>query len=341
MLTTLACACHLRRKWEIAVTSRIRSSLNNWIQIDLRKAAVATASGVLATVLPLQVHGAAEASPGSLPLIGCDSLAEMSSAECIVDIPGSSSSGGTASTQTGATPVMVDPCSYSQIDVANSMLNADRVTSEINETTTTTGVWYERSCPDGTVDTVSWAPPGGAAPAPALPSPQVLAQQAITSVTVTTPEVSLDPFYLLDDGRRATLKNAQTWLWVDAAKWVPLTPRVDVGPVWVQATITPQTLIVSVDDGVTGPYSCVGPGTPIAASTPVDEPSPTCSLQFTEQTDGGTWSVNVQVSYAVSWVGFDGTTSVSGTLPDLVSAPITIPLAVLAAKPELIDAAAD
>ena len=236
-------------------------------------------------------------------------------------------------------PVVVDPCSYSQIDVANSMLNADRVTSEINETTTTTGVWYERSCPDGTVDTVSWAPPGGAAPAPALPSPQVLAQQAITSVTVTTPEVSLDPFYLLDDGRRATLKNAQTWLWVDAAKWVPLTPRVDVGPVWVQATITPQTLIVSVDDGVTGPYSCVGPGTPIAASTPVDEPSPTCSLQFTEQTDGGTWSVNVQVSYAVSWVGFDGTTSVSGTLPDLVSAPITIPLAVLAAKPELIDAA--
>ena len=184
---------------------------------------------------------------------------------------------------------------------------------------------------------LGWTPPGGTAPAQVLPSPQALAQQAVTSVTVPAPEVSLDPFYLLDDGRRATLKNAQTWLWIDASQWVPLTPRVDVGPVWVQATITPQTILVNVDDGVTDAVSCDGPGTPIPAGTPMDQPSPTCSVQFTEQTDGGTVQVDVQVSYSVTWTGFDGAASVSGTLVDLVSAPTTIPLAVLAAKPELID----
>lgn len=237
-----------------------------------------------------------------------------------------------------AVPV-VDPCSYTQIDVANSMLSAGRVLDEVNETTTTTGVWYERSCPDGTVDTVSWTPPpGAAAPASALPSPQVLAQQAATSVTVTTPEVNLDPYYLLEDGRRATLKNAQTWFWMSPAEWVPLKPRVDVGPVWVEATITPHTIVLSANDGVTEAVSCAGPGTPIPVGTPLDEPSPTCSVQFTEQTDGDAWQVQVYVAYAVTWVGFDGTTSVSGTLPDLTSAPTTIPLAVLAAKPELIDA---
>lgn len=267
--------------------------------------------------------------------VTCDGAIDGSVA---ASVDGSAATGSDSSNSTSA-PV-VDPCSYTPIDVVNSMLNANRVVSEINETTTTTGSWYERSCPDGSVATVGWAPPPGA-PEAALPAPQVLAQQAATSVTVTTPPVSLDPFYLLEDGRRATLKNAQTWLWVDAAHWVPLTPRVDVGPVWVQATITPQTIVVSVDDGVTGTYTCAGPGTPISPGTPVDEPSPTCSIQFTEQTDGGTWAVNVQVSYSVSWTGFDGTSSVSGTLPDLVSAPTTIQLAVLAAKPELIDAAAD
>lgn len=282
-------------------------------------------------------------APPGLASPGCSSGAtiggSLGSVSCEVSVPGSSSPSSTGATGSssvaGSQTAVVDPCSYVVVDVANSLLNADRVLDELNETTSTTGIWYERSCPGGALDTISWAPPGTEA---VVPSVQVLAQQATASVTVVTPGVSLDPYFLLEDGRRATLKNAQTWFWVDVGQWVPLTPRVEVGPVWVEATVTPQMLIVHPNDGVTGSYTCVGPGTPVVAGTPMDEPSPTCSLQFTEQTEGGSWPVAVQVSYSVSWVGFDGSASVSGTLPDLVSAPITVPLAVLSAKPELIDA---
>ncbi len=154
---------------------------------------------------------------------------------------------------------------------------------------------------------------------------------------VVTPAVSMDPFYLLADGRRATLKNAETWLW--ATSWNSLTPRVEAGPVWIQATISPTTIVVHPNDGgVTPDYSCAGPGTPIPPGTPMDKASPTCSLQFRQETDGSSWPVTVQARYSVSWVGFDGAQTVSGTLPDLTSAPAGYPLAVLTAKPELIDA---
>lgn len=274
--------------------------------------------------------------------VGCGSFVAGGGVACkgTVDVLSGtiSGSGSGAPTAGGnASTYPMNPCTVEVFDLANSMVNADRVVSPVTSETMSTGTWYEQTCPDGSTPTISWAGPD----APALPSPESLAQQAISSVTVATPQISLDPFYLLSDGRRATLKNVQTWLWIDAAAWVPLTPRVDVGPVWAQATISPQTIIVNRNDGSGESYSCKGPGTPIPAGTPVDEPSPTCSLQFTEETDGGTWPVSVQVSYSVTWTGFNGSAAVGGTLPDLTSAPVTIPLAVLTAKPELIDPAHD
>ncbi|WP_134324514.1 hypothetical protein [Cumulibacter soli] len=246
-----------------------------------------------------------------------------------------------ASGQAGSSaPAAADPCTYTARNAETvGWVSAARAISDLTETTASTGSWYEQSCPGRAVDLVGWAPPAedtAEADAP-LPSPVSLAEQAVTSVTVTTPDIVLDPFYLLDDGRHATLKNAQTWIWIDPAQWKTLTPKVEVGPVWVEATITPQTIHVDPNDGVTPPYSCSGPGTTIPASTPIDEASPTCSIQLTEPTDGDTWPVEVWVSYSASWEGFDGTQMVSGTLDDLVSAPTTIPLAVLTAKTELVD----
>src|SRR5699024_857111 len=135
----------------------------------------------------------ADASPN----VGCVSLSEIGGASCAAVVPGESSgvpSGGqqpAAPGGSGGQPAVPDPCTYTQIDVANSLISAARVSSEVNETTLTTGTWYERDCDDGSVNMVNWAPPGGAAPEVVLPSPQVLAQQAVTSVTVTTPQISL------------------------------------------------------------------------------------------------------------------------------------------------------
>ncbi|GAB3293097.1 hypothetical protein GCM10027298_00540 [Epidermidibacterium keratini] len=173
--------------------------------------------------------------------------------------------------------------------------------------------------------------------APALPSPAELAVQASASVTVVTPPVVFSPYWALDDGRFATLKNAETWVWIDPVDWSGYAPRVEAGPVWVEATITPIQIVVSPNDGVTEPVTCEGPGTPVGEGVPLSEPSPTCSLRFVQQTDGNSWPVGVQVVYSVSWVGFDGTVNVSGTLENLISAPATYPLAVLSSKTRLVD----
>jgi len=174
-------------------------------------------------------------------------------------------------------------------------------------------------------------------PAPALPDPQQLAINLRSTTTVTTPAININPYLSTPDGRRATLKNAHTWFWVDAASWTTLTPRIDAGPVWAEATITPISLVIEPHDGVTPTKTCNGPGTPITPDVPMSQPSPTCSIAFGAQTDGGTWPMTVYVVYSVSWTGFDGTATVGGQLANITSPPVAYPIAVLAAKPELVD----
>lgn len=195
------------------------------------------------------------------------------------------------------------------------------------------GQWVYAICDSGN-NSRQWVRNGQ----PPLANPLDLALQARSSVTVTTPAMSISPDWTLKDGRKATLKKAQTWFWAsDKGTWSVLTPRVDAGPVWAQATITPTALVINPNDGVTSTLTCGGPGTPIPASTPMTTQSPDCSLAFLQQTDGGTWPVSVSVRYSVTWSGFDGTQTVGGTLDPLVSAPVVYPLAVITARTQLID----
>ena len=218
--------------------------------------------------------------------------------------------------------------------------DAQRAVGTMNSVNATIGTgrsWAAWGCADGSWN-VGEVTAGPGAAAAALPSPSELAIQASTSVTLTTPPVSINPYWLRPDGRNATLKNAETWFWVDQANWVTHTPRVDAGPVWVEATITPTSIVITPNDGVTDMKTCKGKGTPLPQNPPpLSEPSPTCSVRFLNQTDGTTWPMTVHVVYSVTWTGFDGTNPVSGTLADISTAPVTYPIAVLTAKPVLVD----
>lgn len=199
------------------------------------------------------------------------------------------------------------------------------------------GYWTASYCP-GQPPAYTWVQNGvGAGAAPVLADPQQLAIQLRNTTTVTTPAVSINPYMSTPDGRMATLKNAHTWFWVDPSRWIPLVPRLDAGPVWAQATITPKSLVVDPGDGITPTKTCNGPGTPIGDGIPMNQPSPTCSVTFAQQTDGGTWPMSVHVVFSVTWTGFDGTQPVGGQLADITSPPVAHPIAVLTAKPELVD----
>ncbi len=268
--------------------------------------------------------------------------------------PGSTSDGtATGSSDPGASAVSApDPCSY----VASLATPAGTRTGQAPNggtqqyatgspppagETVDSGYWLIAYCPQGTA-TYTWVANGapsvpGAPAAPVLADPQQLAMDLRSTTTVTTPAVNINPYLVTPDGRRATMKNAYTWFWVDPVSWASLTPRIDAGPVWVQATITPVSLVIEPHDGLTPAKTCTGPGTPISDGVPMSEPSPTCSVAFTAPTDGGTWPMSVHVVYSVTWTGFDGTEAVGGTLADIASPAVAYPIAVLTAKPELVD----
>ncbi|WP_146135270.1 hypothetical protein [Antricoccus suffuscus] len=253
---------------------------------------------------------------------------------------------------TAGTSSAPDPCSYASYAATPS----NPYTGQAPDTGTKTydqgrpppagetyesGYWVGSYCP-GAAPTYTWVRNGtpgvpGAPAAPVLADPQQLAVDLRSTTAVTTPALNINPYLVTPDGRRATMKNAYTWFWVDVASWSAVTPRIDAGPVWVEATITPVSLVIEPNDGTTPTKTCSGPGTPIGEGVPMSQPSPTCSVAFAAQTYGGTWPMTVHVVYSVTWTGFDGTQAVGGTLADITSPAVAYPIAVLTAKPELVD----
>lgn len=305
---------------------------------------------VVLLALSLTVSAAlSAAAEGKRSTSTSDGANAQNTSDSSAKVSASTSDGPSSAPQSSPPPQSsggTDPCTYTTVDIApggpGDKTYFTQAAQAIADSQAKQGQpnWDQGSyvyvyCP-GQAPYGYYSIPG-AADAPPLPSVYDLAAQATQSVTVTTPPVNFSPYWPLNDGRYATLKNAETWVWIDPANWTGHTPRVEAGPVWVEATITPTQILITANDGSTEPATCDGPGTPITDGVPLSEPSPTCSLKFTKQTDGNTWPVTIQVIYSASWTGFNGATTVSGTLDNLISAPTTYPLAVLTSKTRLVD----
>lgn len=195
--------------------------------------------------------------------------------------------------------------------------------------TVDSGYWVYSYCPDGARWT--WVPNGEGAPA--LPSPEELLQQARDSIVVTTPEVTVNPYWTMSDGRSTTLVNLPTWFWVDGAGWEPQEKRVEVGPVWVVLEVKPSTLAIDPGDGAGG-FTCAGPGTPYDSSYG-NGPSPDgCSYAYPSSSGGGSFTVTVTAGWKAVWYGSDGTNPVGGEF-DLTAQPQAVAVAVSQAQSQL------
>ena len=139
----------------------------------------------------------------------------------------------------------------------------------------------------------------------AVPNPVLVAQSAISQLNLraSTPRLSANP---------RTAVGLPVWMWVDGgtAATGPLTATATAGATTVTATATLDRIRWSMGPpGAT--VVCHGPGTPVAANTPLyaGQNSPTCGYTYElrslrERTGGtGRWPVTATSVWTITWTG--------------------------------------
>ncbi len=145
-------------------------------------------------------------------------------------------------------------------------------------------------------------PPPGAPPVHVI-DPAALAQEARETVELPLPQPHTSP---PEDGFQ--LVGLETWFWLDAASWQPVTARAELPGIWAEVTATPTSATWTPGDGGAA-VVCPGPGAahPGTAGAATD-----CGHTYV---DLGTFTVAVEVTFAVTWRASNGT---SGTQPPIV-----------------------
>lgn len=127
--------------------------------------------------------------------------------------------------------------------------------------------------------------------------PQQLAQQARDEVPTPSPSIQMNP--PTDKGE---VTNVETWLWVPASQWQPVTASASAGNVTVTTTATPDHVVWDMGNGDT--VTCNGPGTPYDTSRRPSEQSTDCSYTYRRSSareSDGRYHVTATVYYQVAW----------------------------------------
>lgn len=196
-------------------------------------------------------------------------------------------SGGTA---IGSTPRPA--CTWARLDPDHAAV-ADRLAQ--NGTGAAKGdgpgAWYRKICIDagGSTGTVVWVPD--------RVDPRVLAEQASDRVPIPNVELGINP-----NPDQGAVVNVETWLWVNASVWTPVTAQASAGDVVVTATAAPRRVVWDMGNG--DRVTCEGPGRPYDPSRPSAEQSTDCSYTYRKSSaraQGGAYTVTATVVWEVSW----------------------------------------
>lgn len=159
------------------------------------------------------------------------------------------------------------------------------------------GSWYSCTSPEGyaSVDGAVWMPEADAPP-PALVDPRVLAQTAVERLRLATPSIQTAPSP--PDMSYVTL---ETWLWMDAGQFAPVSASASAGPTTVTATARPVQARWTTGDG--GSTTCASAGRPWVKGM-TDVATTDCSYIWSmpsNQRPGGTFELTATLSYEVTW----------------------------------------
>lgn len=165
------------------------------------------------------------------------------------------------------------------------------------------GAVYERSCRTGPGGTPAYTyfVADDAADIPAV-DPAVVAQQAVAKMQLSGPDIA---------SPRANGKyvvGVPMWMWVNTSPTTfgPNTASATAGSVTVTATARVTKVVWTMGDG--SAVTCIGAGTPYAASDSMQE-SPTCGHTYARTSasqTGGRYAVTATSTWTVDWQVNDG-----------------------------------
>ena len=139
-------------------------------------------------------------------------------------------------------------------------------------------------------------------------NPRVLAQSALSRVPFTVPVPQMAPAI---DGEQIT--GLPSWLWFDAASWVPVVAHAEAAGVSVTVTATPVRAEWDMGDGTV--VECDGPGVPWAFDGSNPEHTD-CSHVYQDTSadqPGGRYTGTVAIVWSIGW---EASTGETGVLPD-------------------------
>lgn len=149
---------------------------------------------------------------------------------------------------------------------------------------------------------------------PAEPEPlaaSVVAEFARDLVDITVPTPHTSP-----DGA-AQITGLPTWFWLDARAWRSETARAELPGIWSEVTATPVRATWTPGDGGP-PVTCEGPGRPHPGTSGATSG---CSHAYTVV---GTYTLQVAVTYEVTWRSSTGETGVQSPIVLASELPITV-----------------
>ena len=139
--------------------------------------------------------------------------------------------------------------------------------------------------------------PGSAGAPPLAVNPFGLAVQARNQLVLPGPTVHTAP----PSGRLVV--QWQTWLWMDAGVWQPLSASASAG--LVSATVMARPVRVRWDMGDGHVIVCDGPGTAWQPGVPAAQQHPSCSYVYRRSSAGqpdNSYVIRTSIDWSTSWV---------------------------------------
>ena len=179
---------------------------------------------------------------------------------------------------------------------------------------------YERIAQDGS-RTLVWVP---------MVETRQLARQAAVQVRSLLPAPRLRMAPPADAG----VVKVGTWIWLDAANWVPVSVYAwvptETGPIWARTTATPTTMTFSTQDDGTptgtrrGSVTCRGPGR-VWQPSDGDDAVSNCMYTYRHASTSrpeGVFAATVSVTWRIAWTSNAGS---GGSLPnEVLTAPVAV-----------------
>ena len=133
-------------------------------------------------------------------------------------------------------------------------------------------------------------------PGVAAISPEELAARARSQLPLAYPEPRTSPAIALDQ-----MVGIDTWLWVDAASWQPITATASIPGLSITAVATPERMTWDMGDGSI--VTCDGPGTPYDDLVPEASQSTDCSHLYQSR---GAYTASATITWSIAWTSSDG-----------------------------------